>query len=60
MLVDVPSTSRTMVTPQTIKNILHNANIRKRYIYQLEYLLVKQIGGKDNFANVYISKTLEF
>ena len=40
---DIASTSRTIVKPQTIRNILHDANIRGK-IPLIKHLLEKQTG----------------
>ena len=63
MVVDVASTSRTIIIPQRIRNILHNANVQGRDTFPPRkiYLLVKQIGKKDlNFEKIMSANHLSF
>lgn len=60
LAVDVASTSGTIVTPQTIRNILHSANIRGRAPRKKPFISERNRVKRLEFAKAYVSKPLEF
>ena len=60
MSVNAVSTSRIIVTPQTIRNILHDTNIWGRASRKKKNINETNRVKRLEFAKAYVSKTLEF